>query len=89
MPVRTKRLVVDKYMETSRFEEEVKLLQKEMMGFVKYYKDTMLHPLMLQQQKLHDLLKGIVCNYFAPVLIFSFRHTTTSNSALFKFRYIL
>lgn len=65
VPVRTKRIVVDKHMEASRFVEELELLQKEMMGFVKFYKNSVLPSLIQQQQNLRDFLKGMsVVSFF-------------------------
>ena len=46
-------------MEALRFEEELKLLQSEMMGFVKFYKNSVLPSLIQQKQKLQELLKGM------------------------------
>lgn len=59
LPIRTKRIVVDKHMEASRFGEELELLQKEMMGFVKFYKNSVLPSLIQQQQNLRDFLKEV------------------------------
>lgn len=52
-------------MEASRFGEELELLQKEMMGFVKFYKNSVLPSLIQQQQNLQDFLKGMsVISFF-------------------------
>jgi len=57
-------------MEVSRFSEELKLLEKEMMGFVKFYKNSVLPSLIQQQQNLHDLLKGMsVINFLDVAMI--------------------
>ncbi len=58
VPTRTKRLVVDKYMEAARFKEEIKLLQKEMIGFMTFYKNNVLPSLANKQEQLQELLKG-------------------------------
>lgn len=49
-------------MEASRFGEELELLQKEMMGFVKFYKNSVLPSLLQQQQNLRDFLKEVDSN---------------------------
>ena len=59
VPFRTKRAVVDKHMEIARFDEEVKLLQKEMMSFVNFYKSKVLPSLVQEQKRLENLLKGM------------------------------
>ena len=41
IPIRTKRVVVDKHMEASRF-EEVELLEREMVSFLKVYSNNVL-----------------------------------------------
>jgi len=69
VPIRTKRMVVDKHMEVSRFSEELKLLEKEMMGFVKYYKNSVLPSLIQQQQNLQDLLTSMSVINFLDVAI--------------------
>ena len=46
-------------MEVERFNEELELLQKEMIGYLKYYKDTALTSLNKQRDELRDLLRGI------------------------------
>jgi len=46
-------------MEASRFQEEIRLLQKEMIGFMAFYKNTVLPSLVKQQEQLQILLKGI------------------------------
>lgn len=49
---------MDKFMEVERFNEELELLQKEMIGYLKYYKDTALTSLNKQRDELRDLLRG-------------------------------
>lgn len=46
-------------MEIARFDEEVKLLQKEMMSFVNFYKSKVLPSLVEEQKRLENLLKGM------------------------------
>ena len=50
---------MDKFMEVERFNEELELLQKEMIGYLKYYKDTALTSLNKQHDELRDLLRGL------------------------------
>ena len=57
--IRTKRLVVDKHMEVQRFQEELKILENEMLGFMKFYKDKVLPSLHKEQEKLLSCVKGI------------------------------
>lgn len=52
VPIRTKRLVVEKQMEASRFQEEIELLEKEMLRFMKFYKNSLLPYLFKEQEKL-------------------------------------
>ena len=52
VPVQTKRLVVDKYMEVDRFREELVLLKKEMFNYMKFYTNYKLTAL---RQQLLDL----------------------------------
>ena len=52
VPVQTKRLVVDKYMEVDRFREELVLLKKEMLRYMKFYTNYKLTAL---RQQLLDL----------------------------------
>ena len=59
VPVRTKRLVVDRHMEVQRFKEELNIIEKEMLVFMKYYKDKMLPSLQIQREKLLNSVKGI------------------------------
>ena len=59
VPISTKPLVIDKQMEASRFREEIELLHKEMMRFMKLYKNSLLPYLFKEQEKLQELLKGI------------------------------
>ena len=59
IPIRTKRVLVDKHMEASRFQEEIKLLKKEMIGFMTFYKNNVLPSLANQQEQLQEFLKGI------------------------------
>lgn len=58
IPIRTKRVVVDKHMEASRFEEEVELLEREIVSFLKFYSNNVLPSLEKEKQKLEALLKG-------------------------------
>lgn len=58
VPIRTKRLVVEKQMEASRFQEEIELLEKEMLRFMKFYKNSLLPYLFKEQEKLQEELKG-------------------------------
>ena len=58
VPIRTKRLVVEKQMEASRFQEEIELLEKEMLRFMKFYKNSLLPYLFKEQEKLQEVLKG-------------------------------
>lgn len=58
IPIRTKREVVDKHMEASRFQEEVELLEREMVAFLKFYSNNVLPSLNKEEQKLEVLLKG-------------------------------
>lgn len=58
IPIRTKREVVDKHMEASRFQEEVELLEREMVAFLKFYSNNVLSSLNKEEQKLEVLLKG-------------------------------
>lgn len=41
-PIRAKKQVVEKYLEGKRLREEKVLLEKEMTGFLKFYKDTVI-----------------------------------------------
>ena len=41
-PVRTKKQVVEKYLEGKRLREEKVLLEKEMTGFLQFYKDSVI-----------------------------------------------
>ena len=59
VPSSTKRLVVDKSMEMERFNEELVLLQREMMSFLKFYKDGFLASINEQQCALRSALDGI------------------------------
>lgn len=58
IPIRTKRVVVDKHMEASRFQEEVGLLEREMLDFLKFYSNNVLPSLEKEKEKLEALLKG-------------------------------
>lgn len=62
VPIRTKSIVVDKHMEASMFGEELELLQKKIIGFVKFYKNSVLPSLIQQQQNLRDFLKEVDSN---------------------------
>ena len=68
VPIRTKRLVVDKQMEASRFHEEIELLQKEMIRFMKFYKNSLLPYLFKEQEQLQELLKGIFIAYLTGLV---------------------
>ena len=48
-------------MEVQRFKEELKILENEMLVFMKFYKDKMLPSLQMQRQK---LLNGVEGRYF-------------------------
>ena len=50
--MRTKREVVDKHMEASRFQEEVELLEKEMVAFLKFYSNNVLPSPNKEERKL-------------------------------------
>jgi len=52
VPIQTKRLVVDKYMEVDRFNEELVLLKKEMLSYIKYYTNNVLTSLRSQLKEL-------------------------------------
>lgn len=58
IPIRTKRVVVDKHMEAPRFQEEVWLLEREMLDFLKFYSNNVLPSLEKEKEKLEALLKG-------------------------------
>ena len=45
-------------MEAVRFREEIELLQREMVGFMKFYKNRALSSLGKEKEELQDLLKG-------------------------------
>ncbi|KAK2552379.1 hypothetical protein P5673_026459 [Acropora cervicornis] len=57
VPIRTKRLLIDKPMDVERHKEELKILQQEMMVFMKFYKDKILPSLEMQQTNLNTLSK--------------------------------
>ena len=46
-------------MEVQRFQEELKILENEMMGFMKFYKDMVLPSLHKEQEKLLSCVTGI------------------------------
>lgn len=50
VPISTKKVVVNKKMEVERFQEELVLLKKEMMGFMSFYKDIIL-PSILEDKR--------------------------------------
>lgn len=60
MPLRTKKQVVEKYLEGRRLTEEKLLLEKEMTGFLKFYKDTVIPEILSTIESLKAVLSE--CN---------------------------
>jgi hypothetical protein len=58
VPIRTKRLVIDKYMELERFEEELKQLKREMVSYMRYYTNIMLTQLRLQLTEIEETISS-------------------------------
>ena len=58
VPINTKRSLVNKNVEALRLEEEVDVLQREMMGFMRFYTDRVLPSLGREKSRLLELLKG-------------------------------
>ncbi|XP_032232016.2 uncharacterized protein LOC116605656 isoform X1 [Nematostella vectensis] len=56
--LRTKRRLVNKVMEAERFGEELVLLKREMVSFLKFYKDVKLPSLREEQTRLQDLMNA-------------------------------
>lgn len=59
MPLRTKKQVVEKYLEGRRLTEEKLLLEKEMTGFLKFYKDTVIPEILSTIESLKAVLSGM------------------------------
>lgn len=57
-PIRAKKQVVEKYLEGKRLREEKVLLEKEMTGFLKFYKDTVIPGLSTSIDRLTAVLNG-------------------------------
>ena len=55
-------------MEASRFHEEIELLQKEMIRFMKFYTNSLLPYLFKEQEQLQELLKGIFIAYLTGLV---------------------
>ncbi|PFX21976.1 hypothetical protein AWC38_SpisGene13533 [Stylophora pistillata] len=60
MPLRAKKQVVEKYLEGRRLTEEKVLLEKEMTGFLKFYKDTVIPEILSTIESLKAVLSE--CN---------------------------
>ena len=58
MPIRGKTQVVEKYLEGRRLTEEKELLEKEMTGFSKFYKDTVVPEILSTIERLKAVLQG-------------------------------
>ena len=71
MPIRTKRLVVEKWMETKRFDEERDLLKREMSNYLMFYK-TLVFRLRQRNNELESLHSGIQYNNYYK----KYRNTT-------------
>ena len=65
VPIRTKKVVVNKKMEVERFQEELVLLKKEMMGFMSFYKDIILPSILEDKRQLQASLTGISLRFFS------------------------
>ena len=59
MPLRSKKQVVEKYLEGRRLTEEKVLLEKEMTGFLKFYKDTVIPEILSTIESLKAVLSGM------------------------------
>ena len=59
MPLRAKKQVVEKYLEGRRLTEEKVLLEKEMIGFLKFYKDTVIPEILSTIESLKAVLSGM------------------------------
>lgn len=59
MPLRAKKQVVEKYLEGRRLTEEKILLEKEMIGFLKFYKDTVIPEILSTIESLSAVLSGM------------------------------
>lgn len=61
---------MDRRMDVDRLEEELKILQQEMLAFMKFYKDKMLPSLQMQRTNLLNIAKGMrekrVCSQWCP-----------------------
>ncbi len=55
-----KRVIVDKYMEFERHNEEIGLIQEEMIRFLKFYTRTRFPELQRKRESLKNTLKGII-----------------------------
>lgn len=58
MPIRAKKQVVEKYLEGRRLTEEKVLLEKEMTGFLEFYKDTVIPEILSTIERLKAVLQG-------------------------------
>lgn len=65
VPIRTKKVVVNKKMEVERFQEELVLLKKEMMGFMSFYKDIILPSILEDKRQLQASLTRISFGFFS------------------------
>ena len=57
-PVRVKKQVVEKYLDGERLKEEKALLETEMVGFLKYYRDNIITRIESRFANLNGLLVG-------------------------------
>ena len=57
-PVRVKKQVVEKYLDGERLKEEKALLETEMVGFLKYYRDNIITRIESRIANLNGLLVG-------------------------------
>lgn len=55
---------MNKKMEVERFQEELVLLKKEMMGFMSFYKDSILPSILEDKRQLQASLTGISFGFF-------------------------
>lgn len=71
VPIRTKRLVVDKHMEVERFEEEQVQIRKEMLSFITFYTNDVLTSLKNQLLELDDKAKIAMQGTFGDINVVS------------------
>ena len=59
-PIHEKKQLVEKYLEGKRLKEEKALLEREMLGFLKYYKDAVVPAIDARLTYLAAVLQGKV-----------------------------